>query len=237
MRMNTTLVIAVVTLCCSLSASVVGMSEVDDRQPSVKQVDLSELASIEYSYTPAVNAEARSSDASSEPSPTVAPASLDRAEPFGREGSLRLNIHGGYGRDFKTSDNQHGMLGAGISYFIIENLSLDAELNGLYIDQRGSNALAGNVNLLFRWHFFSQETWSIYLDGGAGLFYASKRVPQDGTRFNFTPQAGGGVSFEIAQDLRMMLGVRWHHISNARTSSNNPGRDSVMGYVGVSLPF
>lgn len=38
---------------------------------------------------------------------------------------------------------------------------------------------------------------------------------------------------------RLMGGVRWHHISNARIKGedHNPGRDSIMVYVGMSFPW
>ena len=32
-------------------------------------------------------------------------------------------------------------------------------------------------------------------------------------------------------------GIKWHHISNADLFEDNPGRDSIMGYAGVSFPF
>jgi hypothetical protein len=61
--------------------------------------------------------------------------------------------------------------------------------------------------------------------------------PDGGTYFNFTPQAGVGASFAVAEDTRLLAGVRWHHISNARSSDNNPGRDSLEIYAGVSFAF
>ncbi len=61
--------------------------------------------------------------------------------------------------------------------------------------------------------------------------------PFGGTTFNFTPQAGFGASWEIAANTRLLTGVRWYHISNARTSDNNPGLDSILFYIGATFPF
>ena len=38
---------------------------------------------------------------------------------------------------------------------------------------------------------------------------------------------------------RLMLGARWHHISNGRYTgdTNNPSRDSLMLYAAVVIPF
>lgn len=165
--------------------------------------------------------------------PAVPAVELDSA--FGEAGSWRWNIWGGYGNDF--DDASQGHFGGGVSWFIVKNLSLDLEALGLYFDQVGENAFGGNVNLLFRWHFLARDSWSLYADAGAGVLGTSDDVPADGTSFNFTPQAGAGVSFDIFDDVRLLTGVRWHHISNARTSKNNPGRDSVMLYAGISIPF
>jgi hypothetical protein len=62
-------------------------------------------------------------------------------------------------------------------------------------------------------------------------------VPFDGSQFNFTPQAGLGATMDIGQNRRWLIGVRWFHISNASLYANNPGRNNIMVYTGLSLPF
>ena len=52
-----------------------------------------------------------------------------------------------------------------------------------------------------------------------------------------TPQAGFGFTFEVADDTRLLVGGRWHHISNATLFDSNPGRDSLLLYLGLSLPL
>ena len=62
-------------------------------------------------------------------------------------------------------------------------------------------------------------------------------MPVGGGQVNFNPQAGLGVSFQVAKDVRMMLGLRWTHLSNARTLSSNPGVDALGAYAMVSFGF
>ena len=69
------------------------------------------------------------------------------------------------------------------------------------------------------------------------MLYANEKVPGNGTEFNFTPQAGLGVTYDIGNEVRLIGGVKWHHISNADLDEDNPGRDSIMAYAGVSFPF
>ena len=56
------------------------------------------------------------------------------------------------------------------------------------------------------------------------------------TQFNFTAQLGGGVQlFTSSRRTAIDLGYKYHHISNANLGNQNPGMDSHMLFVGVSL--
>jgi lipid A 3-O-deacylase len=180
------------------------------------------------------------------------PAEPVRLKPaFGKKDSWRWHLSVGYGREVETNWDQNVLFGGGVNYFIIDNLSLIMELNVLWFDQTSEpglppayNAWGINFNLLARWHFIAADTWSIYADGGAGVLATTEPVPGPdtrnnlgGTTFNFTPQIGFGGSFEIAENTRLLLGLRFHHISNAQSEHNNPGRNSLMFYVEASFPF
>lgn len=161
----------------------------------------------------------------------------DTAPPFGAAGSWRWHVGVGGAVDVKSSDNRLVQAGVGLSYFIVDDLSLDAEVNAIYFNQVGDDAVGANLNLSFRYHLIARDTWSLYGDAGAGILGTTERVPTDGSSFNFVPHAGVGMSFDVGSNVRLFTGVRWHHISNASTYRNNPGRDSVLGYVQLSFPF
>jgi hypothetical protein len=158
---------------------------------------------------------------------------------FGDAGTRWWRIHGGGGTSVNTrhSGNDLAFLGVGVSWFVADWISVDLELNAMYFWQEGDDAFGGNFNLLFRWHFITRDGWTVYIDGGAGLLGTTSDVPFNGSSFNFTPQAGLGMTFELDGNKQLMIGARWHHISNANLSENNPGRDSIIGYVGISMPF
>ncbi len=163
---------------------------------------------------------------------------------FGKMNTWRWMVQGGVGFDVKTSDNMFGQIGGGVSYFMIDNLSLDLELNGMYFNQIGDNAVGLNLVLLFRWHFIAQEKWSLYFDIGAGLMGTTDKVPgpspsdpRGGSSFNITPQSGFGITVEVAENTRFFAGARVYHISNGQIYEGNPGRDNIFIYAGVSLPF
>jgi len=168
--------------------------------------------------------------------PTAPPLEpVPAARRFGEAGMITFNIFG----DFATDLDNAWMAGGqfGISWFFMDNLSLDVQLEQYGISQDGSGAYAIGPAMLFRWHFLAQETWSLYADLGCGVIYATNPVPSDGSRFNFTPRLGVGASIGLSESARVLTGVRWFHISNANTSTPNPGRDSAELYAGLSFAF
>ena len=90
---------------------------------------------------------------------------------------------------------------------------------------------------MLRKHILARDDWSLFVDVGGGLMETSDAVPPGGSSFNFVAQVGVGVSFDISDDVRLLTGVRWHHISNGRTFDTNPSQDSLYIYAGLSFPF
>ncbi|HRQ71803.1 MAG TPA: acyloxyacyl hydrolase [Phycisphaerales bacterium] len=159
---------------------------------------------------------------------------------FTRAGSTWLTLGGGVAPDFTDNTDYNAFLAW--SKFLVDDVEFMLELGGWYHDQPDDDAFGFNPNLVFRWHFLKSEdlAWTVYADAGVGLLLATDDVPQGGTNFNLMPRAGAGVTRRITDDgARLILGVRWHHISNARINGQdeNPSRDALMFYAGVTFPF
>lgn len=93
----------------------------------------------------------------------------------------------------------------------------------------GGSPIGAQVNFV---HFRHIEP---FLTSGGGFLYFNHRMFQQ-TRFNFTAQLGGGVQFfTSSRRTAFDLGYKYHHISNANLGDSNPGLDSHMLFVGVSL--
>jgi lipid A 3-O-deacylase len=164
---------------------------------------------------------------------------IDRSEQdfFGTKGQGRWYIQGAAAANIDDRKaSRFGLLGVGISQFFANGHSISAELNNMFFSQNEEDALGLNLSILLRWHFYRQPNWSIYFDGGAGILGTTNNVPNDSASFNFTPQVGGGASIKLKDEKRLLIGLRWHHISHANLFENNPGRDSLMGYIGIDLP-
>lgn len=132
--------------------------------------------------------------------------------------------------------------GITLSYnrFLVDDIEwfLEGGLWSFY-DRGADNAFGLSAILGFRWHFLKREDWSLFADMGIGVLGTTDHVPPDGTSFNFMPRAGVGFTRQIDEGIRLMGGVRWHHISNARTrgDSRNPSRDAPQVYIGLVVPF
>jgi hypothetical protein len=129
-----------------------------------------------------------------------------------------------------------------VGYHVWDNISFNVAFALGHTDSGqvgGKDTYASAIELFLRWHFLQRENWTLYTDAGVGAIWFNNPFPRGGTHQNFTPQLGVGLTYAIKQDLHLMSGVRWQHISNATKtgSDRNPGFDAAMVYMGLMLPF
>jgi len=136
--------------------------------------------------------------------------------------------------------------GVGGSYYVADYFALRAELLGVGVHQGSDDAAGVGFSLLARWHFYHRDRLTLFFEGGAGLLQSDVSVPdgdpaqeEDGTHFNFTPQASVGATYRLKDNLHLIGAARYLHISNANKSGEdeNPGLDTVGGYVGLLWTF
>ena len=141
-----------------------------------------------------------------------------------------------------VGDNDHGNIytaHVGGGYYLYDDFSVNLELLGGWVDSRtDDDGYVGGLDLLLRWHFLKGENdaWTIYSDGGAGIQMASTDFPSDSPH-NFRPQFGLGGTLRLNDEVRLMGGARYLHISNAGTTNGNDGGDWAQLYLGVMVPF
>jgi hypothetical protein len=130
------------------------------------------------------------------------------------------------------------------SNFIADGFEFGAEFGGWYLAQDvGDDTFGGSVSLVFRWHFWESgedRDWTIFASAAAGMLFTGEELAGDGNRYNFLPTGGLGFTHRLGDGAnRLVGGVRWQHISNARLGGGdeNPGRDFATFYLGVTMPF
>jgi len=94
----------------------------------------------------------------------------------------------------------------------------------------GGSPIGAQVNFV---HFRRVEP---FLTSGGGFLYFNHRMFGTTQQFNFTAQLGGGVQlFTSSRRTAIDLGYKYHHISNANLANQNPGLDSHMLFIGLSV--
>lgn len=167
-----------------------------------------------------------------------------------------------YGLAADGDDGTHHQLSVMPSWFLADTLEFGVELSGWYVDQeepvaggaaRDASTGAASFRFLGRWHLlgttFDGRTraegardldWTVFAEAGIGMLFSGEDVPAGGTSVNFIPTAGLGGTLRLSEGgTRLVLGLRWHHVSNARTSGDrrNPDFNAPQVHVGLSVPF
>ena len=92
---------------------------------------------------------------------------------------------------------------------------------------------AASLSLLARKTFARRGSVRPYIELSSGPIYASRRVPESTSHFNFISQAGAGVITTGRTPL--MIGIRIFHISNAGYADHNPGINFTSILLGLRL--
>jgi opacity protein-like surface antigen len=107
----------------------------------------------------------------------------------------------------------------------------------LTVFQQKRTAHVGGVASLLKYNFRTGTDFTPFVEAGAGVSYATKRVPPGGTNFNFILQTGVGLQYAISD--RHALSFEWlyHHLSNADTGDHNPGFNTSLFLLGFSILY
>jgi hypothetical protein len=130
-------------------------------------------------------------------------------------------------------------LHVGYGYFLWDRFSVNIDLLGAYIRSGiDDNGAAVGLDVLLREHFYNSNDgiWSMYFDAGSGFQQQSTNF--SGRRhFNFRLFGGFGGTMKVFNNIRMMGGVRYLHISDAGIKGGGGGYDGFMFYYGAGFPF
>lgn len=72
-----------------------------------------------------------------------------------------------------------------------------------------------------------------FADAHGGMLYFTRQEPvPDSSQFNFTFNFGAGVQVFTGKCSALLMGYKYHHISNNETAPQNPGIDNSEFYAG-----
>ena len=127
----------------------------------------------------------------------------------------------------------------GYGYFFMDDFSVNIDVLGSYIRSGiDDNGVAAGLDLILRQHPIKgpDNLWSLYLELGAGLQQQSTNFAGN-RKFNFRLLGGGGATFRVADNARLMAGMRYFHVSDAGIEGGGGGMDGLQFYAGSMFPF
>jgi hypothetical protein len=143
---------------------------------------------------------------------------------------------------FAGGDQGKGNLYAlhfGWGKFLWDQFSFNVDVFGTYIRSGiDDNGVGLGLDVIFRQHFLmrNNDNYSVYFDLGGGLEIQSTEFA--GTRnFNFRVLGGGGGTIKVTENVRLMSGLRYLHISDAGIDGGGGGFDGYQVYFGIMMPF
>jgi hypothetical protein len=98
----------------------------------------------------------------------------------------------------------------------------------------GATTYAGGVTPLgMQVNFRNGHRLQPFFDAHGGILYFTRQEPvPNSSQFNFTFNFGTGVQVFTGKRSSLLLGYKYHHISNNETAPENPGVDSNEFYAG-----
>jgi len=102
--------------------------------------------------------------------------------------------------------------------------------------QPDTNAEVG-FSLLIKYSQNITSRLSPYIEAGAGAIYTTQHTHEQGTQFNFIPQAGAGLQFLLTKHWALTGGYRFRHLSNASITDDNEGLNHHFALMGLSYFF
>lgn len=196
---------------------------------------------------------APAASANSQPVPAQPAASgeSERSTSYGQSGSRWWTITLSGASNF--DDINTASISGAWSQFIADDFEFAIEASLWFLNQdkndNGDGVDTGGVSgsFLLRWHFCQADdySWSVFADAGIGLLGTFNNFPEGGTGFNFIPRLGMGATFDLDSEdgadhgARLMVGLRWQHISNGRIEgdNDNPAFDGLCAYAALVIPF
>lgn len=165
------------------------------------------------------------------------------------KGTWDLQFYGTYLESIRDSNNGNVATAvAAAGYYFGERHSFRMEVVGYGLDNKASpftpegaadDAIALGANIGLRYQFLEHQRLTLFVEGYAGFFYGHRDFPEEGTHFNFNQQFGLGATFRLGENVHLVGGARYMHISNAqiRGQDENPSFDGIGGYAGLLFTF
>ena len=139
--------------------------------------------------------------------------------------------------------NRHVVMGGatvGLGYQFIDHFSVMVDASGYGFSEGRVDGVATGMTVGLRQHLGDVGRLGFDVDVSGGILGANRELPYNGTHFNETIEFGPAVTYRLRDDLALVGGVRYFHLSNA-DRQNEPGRNpsinAIQGVLGLEWRF
>lgn len=94
-------------------------------------------------------------------------------------------------------------------------------------------SMGGGIKTYYKWTFLRKLRVHPFIEYGAGVFYAAKKFPEDGSRGTFNLNYAVGGEYILPNNDKIMADFNFKHHSNNNLGDANPGFDGN----GVSVSY
>jgi hypothetical protein len=168
------------------------------------------------------------------------PTINSRPTPAFPKGTWDIQAAGSFAWEFYPYDHEKIATGSvGVGYYLADNFAASLTVPVSHVRQYTHDATMAGLDLTLRYHFLQQDRFTLFGDLTGGLAQANHIVPPGGTYFNFTAQLGLGTTWRLSDQLYLVGGVHYFHLSNAaiRGINHNPDLNAYQPYLGVMFRF
>jgi len=92
-------------------------------------------------------------------------------------------------------------------------------------------------DLLVKYSYPVTKRISPYFFTGGGVIFITQHTNEQATQYNFIPQLGGGISYDLNKNRTINFEYRYRHLSNANTKEPNDGINVNMFLVGITYKY
>jgi hypothetical protein len=162
-------------------------------------------------------------------------AAAHAADPMFPRTTRAFELSASYITHIRFSDDVFYNANLAVGYYLFDNFSVSAELQGYYADQPFDDTAIVAGGFLLRYHPLRFGRVTLFVDAGGDISYAEAPVPNFGTHFNFIGKVGAGASLELTRNTHLLAGARYFHLSNANIHGRdqNPSYDGIQYWTGI----
>lgn len=117
--------------------------------------------------------------------------------------------------------------------FVLEGYYLFTRGGGFGAEPPDSSVAFGAMMMARYWpERWSRDRWAGYYEAGIGIQHQNQSTVDLNDRWNFTPTFGLGLEYTF-EEVSVLLGIRYFHISNAGLRPPNQGQNQLLFLAGV----